>query len=50
LLKSARDKGSLEEELQIHCSKCGKRPATDKDGFCDPCRLQDILTQMTEKK
>ncbi len=41
---------SLEEELQIDCSKCGKRLATDKDGFCDPCRFSDILTQMTEKR
>jgi len=50
LLKSAREKNPLREELQMHCSKCGKRPATDKDGFCDPCRFQNILTQMTEKK
>ena len=50
LLKSVREKGSLREELQMHCSKCGKRLATDKDGFCNPCRFNDVLTQMTEKK
>ncbi|MCK4435620.1 hypothetical protein KAU87_02300 [Candidatus Bathyarchaeota archaeon] len=50
LLKSARGKSSLGEELQMHCSRCGKRLATDKDGFCDPCRFDDILTQMTEKR
>ena len=50
LLKSQREKSSLGEELQMHCSKCGKRPATDKDGFCDHCRFEEILTQMTEMK
>lgn len=50
LLKSRREKSLLEEELQIDCSKCGKRLATDKDGLCNPCRFNDVLTQMTEKK
>ena len=50
LLKSPKEKSSVEEELQLNCSKCGKRPSTKKDGFCDQCRFDDFLTQMTEKK
>jgi len=51
LMKSTKERDLLrDEELQTHCSKCGKRPATDKDGFCDQCRFDDILTQLTEKK
>jgi len=51
LMKSTKERDLLrDEELQRQCSKCGKRPATDKDGFCDHCRLDDILTQLTEKK
>ncbi len=49
LLRSPR-KESLDEELQLKCSKCGNRLATDKDGFCDHCRFDDTLTRMTEKK
>jgi len=51
LLKSQKEKDSQEdEELQMKCSRCGERPATDPDGLCNQCRFEDVLTQMTEKK
>lgn len=51
LLKSPREKDSLRgEELQMKCTKCGKRPAKDPDGLCDHCRFDDILTGMTERE
>ncbi|MGD8507200.1 MAG: hypothetical protein PVF15_11140 [Candidatus Bathyarchaeota archaeon] len=51
LLKSPKERASLEiEELQLKCSKCGKRTATDQDGLCDSCRFDDILTGLTQKE
>jgi Zn finger protein HypA/HybF involved in hydrogenase expression len=51
LLKSPKEKASLRsEELQLKCSKCGKRTATNQDGMCDSCRFSDILTGLNPRK
>jgi len=51
LLKSPKEKDALtEHELQMNCSKCGKRPAREPEGLCNQCRFDDILTEMVNKK
>jgi len=49
-LKSKKKTLPTEEKLEIQCTKCGKRPATDQDGLCNQCRFNDVLTELANKK
>jgi hypothetical protein len=51
LLESAKGKNSLKTKgLNMKCSQCGKRPATDPDGLCGFCRYDALLTRIMETK
>jgi hypothetical protein len=51
LLESAKGKNSLNNKgLNMKCSKCNKKPATDSDGFCDFCRYNALLTRIIETR
>lgn len=50
LLKPPEKRNSQEEKLQVKCSRCDKRLATDEDGFCSQCRFDVVLSQIALKK
>jgi hypothetical protein len=51
LLESAKGKNSVKTNgLNMKCSKCNRRPATDSDGLCNSCRYDAFLTRIIETK